>query len=352
VDVASDRLQVVPPSWRRDLTITADLVEEVARMEGYENIEPIVPSIPAHDISSAQFDLEERIADILAMLGYHEVLTYSLHGSAPFEKLRRAGIEPSHTPIEVRNPLSEDQRYLRYALGPALIAYMARLGRPVRVFEIGHIFTNDTGTISETPVLAFGFAAAASNEPHWRDNNFLRLKGDCEALLRRVTGRTPELARDVRTGLHPGKTGVFLIDGHEVANMGRIDPRLERSYESRLPLYFCNIYLDQLPDFVAQTYRIPSKFPSTYRDLALVLDPQVAAARVETVIARAVGNLATGVRVFDEYRGAQIAADKKSLAVRVTLQRSDTTITDEEADTAIARALLALRDELGAVIRE
>ena len=352
VHIEGDALRVIPPAWRRDITIAADLVEEVARMEGYENIEPIVPSIPAHEIPSTDFDLEERVADVLVALGYHEVLTYSLHGSAPFDKMRRAGIEPSHHSVEVRNPLSEDQRYLRSALGPGLIAYAARLDQPVRVFEIGHVFADDAGTIREMPVLAFGFAADLTNEPAWRDSHFLRLKGDCEALIRRVTGRVPEITRDVRNGLHPGKTGVFLIDGSEVANIGRIDPRLERAYASRLPLYFCNIYLDRLPDYIAPAYRIPSKFPSTYRDLALVLEPKTAAVRVETTIAQAIGGLATSVRVFDEYRGAQIASDKKSLAVRVTLQRTDATITDEEADTAIARALAALRDELGAVIRE
>ncbi len=352
VRVEGDSLRVVPPAWRRDLTIAADLVEEVARMEGYENIEPIVPSIPAHEISSTAFDLEERVADVLVALGYHEVLTYSLHGPAPFEKMRRAGIEPSHQAVEVRNPLSEDQRYLRTALVPGLVAYAARLDQPVRVFEIGHVFTDDAGTIGEMPALAFGFAADLTNEPAWRDSHFLRLKGDCEALIRRVTGRVPEITRDVRSGLHPGKTGVLLIDGSEVATIGRIDPRLERAYASRLPLYFCNIYLDRLPDYVAPAYRVPAKFPSTYRDLALVLDPATPAVRVETTIATAIGGLATSVRVFDEYRGAQIAPDKKSLAVRVTMQRTDATITDEEADTAIARALAVLRDELGAVIRE
>ncbi len=352
VRIEGEALHVVPPAWRRDITIAADLVEEVARMEGYENIEPIVPSIPAHEIPSTEFDLEERVADALVALGYHEVLTYSLHGPAPFEKMRRAGIEPSHRSVEVRNPLSEDQRYLRSALGPGLLAYAARLDQPVRVFEIGHVFADDAGTIREMPVLAFGFAADLTNEPAWRDSHFLRLKGDCEALIRRVTGRVPEITRDVRNGLHPGKTGVFLIDGSEVATIGRIDPRLERAYASRLPLYFCNIYLDRLPDYVAPGYRVPSKFPSTYRDLALVLDPATAAVRVEATIARAIGALATSVRVFDEYRGTQIAPDKKSLAVRVTLQRTDATITDEEADTAVARALAALRDELGAAIRE
>ncbi len=143
VERSDAMLSVTPPAWRRDLCIAADLVEEVARMEGYENIAPVEPHVPAQNISSGQYHLENRIAETLAALDYAEVLTYSLHGVQLFEKLRRAGITPSHTSVEVRNPLSEDQRYLRYALGPSLLEYFARIDQPARVFEIGHIFARD-----------------------------------------------------------------------------------------------------------------------------------------------------------------------------------------------------------------
>ncbi|HTX60556.1 MAG TPA: phenylalanine--tRNA ligase subunit beta [Verrucomicrobiae bacterium] len=347
-----DDLAVTPPPWRRDLTIAADLIEDVARMEGYDAIEAVVPSVPSHEISSAQFELENKVAHALASLGYWEVVTHSLQGSQTFERGMQAGITPSHQSVEVRNPLSEDQRYLRYAIGPALMEYMAHQDRPVRVFEIGHVFMLDEGHVAESGTLTFGFAAEPLAEPSWRDSHFLRLRGDCEALLRTVTGRSGEVSRDERRGFHPGATAVLMIDGREAANFGRVDPRLSRAFGARLPLYLCNIYLDGLPDSRLPRYQPPSRYPSTYRDLALVVALDVTAADVERTLAAALGALCRSTHVFDEYRGPQVGEGRKSLAVRAVLQRYDATITDEETDAAMARAIALLRDELGATIRE
>jgi phenylalanyl-tRNA synthetase beta chain len=352
VTIEGETLSVVAPAWRRDITISADLVEEVARMEGYDSIEPVMPEVPAHDIPSAQYRLENHVAEALAGLGYREILSYSLHGSKLFDVTRAAGIAPSHLSVEVRNPLSEDQRYLRYAIGPALVEYFARVDAPARVFEIGHVFMMDDGPITESPVLTFGFSAEPIDEPPYRDTHFLRLKGDAEALIRTITGRTVESSRDERNGLHPGKTAVLLDEGRELANLGKLDPRLAKAFGARLPIYLCNIYLDVLPDYKMPTYRPPSKFPSTYRDLALVVDLDVSADRIAKIVQKSIGDLCTGVRVFDEYRGPQVGENRKSLAVRATIQRFDATITDEEADAAVSRALAALRDEVGATIRE
>ncbi len=352
VQLDGETLAVTPPPWRTDLTIAADLVEEVARIEGYDNIESIEPSVPSHTIDSAEYVLENKLAHTLAALGYHEVVNYSLHGAAVFERIERAGIHPSHRSVEVRNPLSEDQKYLRTTLGPGLLRYLARVDRPWTVFEIGHVFMEDAGHIAETRVLTLGFAAEAIDEPAWRDSHFLRLKGDCEALIRTVCGVDVIAVRDVRNGVHPGKTAVLMHEGREIANIGRLHPRLNLSFEARLPVYLANIYLDTLPEYHTPAYRAPSKYPSTYRDLALVVDLDVSAERISNATRAAIGELCTGVRVFDEYRGPQVGENRKSVAVRATMQRLDATITDEEADAGITRALAALRAELGAVIRE
>lgn len=346
------RLSVVPPLWRRDVTISADVVEEIARMAGYDRIEGSIPAIAQHDIASTDYDLESRLSTRLCALGYNEIVTVALHGPQVFERMKRAGMEPTFTPVEVLNPLSEDQRYLRSALGPAHMEYFARMDAPARVFEIGHIFYLDEGQPLELPSAAFGFTAEPRSEPEWRDSHFLKLKSDTVALLQGLTGRRDfEFAADQRKGLHPGKTAAVLLDGREIASIGQIDPRLTNAFDVRLPAYGAWLYLERLPEYRAPLYRPTAKYPSTYRDLALICDLDVPAAAVETAIAKAIGDLCTGVRTFDEYRGAQIPPDKKSLAIRVTLQRSDATITDEEADAAIERALQALREHLGVSLR-
>ncbi len=332
-------LSVTPPPWRRDLAIAADLIEEVARVEGYERIPAVVPSVPAHEISSASFDFENHIARALSGLGYRENVTHSLRGT------------PGASAVAVRNPLSEEHRFLRDSLLPGLIEYLARAPVPARVFEIGDVFRADGERIVERTEVAFAFSEARTGEPPWRDSSFLRLKGECEALLREVTGRRAETGPATRPGFHPGKTGFVSLDGVEVGVIGPVDPRLTKAGDLKANAYLCLLDVGSLPSYRTPRYGPPSRFPSTYRDLALVVETGVPAKAIESAAAAVLGPLCAGVTVFDEYRGPQVGEGRKSLAVRITLQRFDATITDEEADAAIARVLDAVRVRFGATIR-
>ncbi len=349
--LAPGHMRVAPPAWRTDLSIPADLVEEIARIVGYDRVVAVNHAIAPHTIESHDFHVEERLANALAALGYREIVTSALHGARLFDILRRAGLTPSHLSAEVRNPLSEDQRFLRYSLAPGICEYLARVDAPMRVFEIGHVFMRENGHVAEVPAVLFAFTQEPGDEPAWRDSGFLRLKGDTQALVRRMTGVTPTAARDRRTGAHPGKSAAFLIEGREVATCGRLDPRAEVAFGIRRPTYVCNLYLDSLPDLVIPRYVPRPKFPTTYRDLALVLPLDVESARVAEIAQGAIGSLCIGVHIFDEYRGPQVPPGRKSLAVRVTLQRNDATITDEQADEAVGHAIAALERELGAQLR-
>lgn len=351
-DQRDRRLSVTPPPWRSDVSIAADVLEEIARMAGYDRLQAEIPAITEHAIVSHDYKLERKIARTLASLGYHEIMSYALQGAQVFEKLARAGIEPSSAPVEIRNPLSEDQRYLRYALGPGMLEYLARVDRPIRIFEIGHVFYLEDAQPMEAPTFAFAFTAEPFDEPEWRDTHFLRIKGDCEEVIHALTGRRDfEVVPDVRNGLHPGKTAVLLVDGREIANIGRVDPRVAKAFDVRLPMYVSSIYLENIPDRTTPLYVAPSRFPSTYRDLALLCGVDAHSTQIERCIHTALGEICTSVRVFDEYRGPQVPAGHKSLAARITLQRKDVTITDAQADAAVAKALDALRDELGVALR-
>jgi phenylalanyl-tRNA synthetase beta chain len=327
---------VTPPAWRRDLAIAADLIEEVARIEGYERIPVVVPSVAPHEISSAAFALESRVARALEGLGYREIITQSLRGAGS---------------VEVRNPLSDEQRFLRDSLVPGIIEYFAENASPARVFETGEVFHGERSGLIEQSLLTFGFSADPLDEPPWHDSHFLALKGDCERLLRKITGRDAEMTRGTHSGFHPGKTALVTLDEREVAHLGRIDPRLAKASDLERPAYLCVVKIASLPAFETPRYRVPSKYPSTYRDVALVVDVDVAARDVERAIVAVLGSLCTGATVFDEYRGPQIGEGRKSLAARVTLQRFDATITDEEADEAVSLLLDALRKAFGAEIR-
>ncbi len=346
-------LLVSAPPWRRDVTVSADVVEELARIAGYDRIEGALPSIAPQEIPSGPYDLESSLARNLCALGYREIVTVAMHGTQVFDRLQRAGIQPALAPVEVLNPLSEDQRYLRFALGPGFLQYFARFADAARVFEVGHTFYRDEGQPMEQAMAAFAFTAQRQSEPHWRDSHFLSLKGDAEALMRQLTGRSDfEFVADSRNGAHPGKCASMLLDGREIALLCKVDPRMQAAFDVPLPVYGCWIYLQRLPDYRAPRYVPGAKYPSTYRDLALLCALDVPAGAIEKAIAAAIGELCINVCTFDEYRGPQIPPEKKSLAVRMTLQRADATITDPEADAAVESALLALRKRFDAVLRE
>lgn len=339
VRTRGERLDVTAPPWRSDMTIAADVVEEVARMEGYDAIVATVPAVASHEISSREYERERRAARVMAAIGYHETITHSL---------QRAAADGA---VELRNPLSEEQRFLRTDLAPALLANVSRANRPYRLFEIGHVFSKEGNEIAEIPLLGFAVAGDRADEPAWRDSEFLRVKGDVEALVRELTGTVPLVEAAEFRGLHPGKAARLVAGGTEIGYFGRVDPREERLYDSLLALYFGAVRLDRLTDAPPPRYREPSRYPSTYRDLALSVGAEVSAESVEATTAQAIGDICTAVRVFDEYRGPQVERGRKSLAVRATMRRFDGTITDEEADAAIARAVEALHERLGATVR-
>ncbi len=350
--LADGVLRVVSPAWRTDVTCSADVIEEIARMAGYDLIASEIPAVRTHDIPSGDYRRERKVAATLAALGYREIVSYSLHGAHVYEKIRRAGVEPPARPVEVLNPLSEEQRYMRHSLGPAMLTHLARATGPDRAFEIGRIFFTEDRQPLETPMAFFAFSAAPAAEAQWRDENFLRAKGDCEAFLRAMTGRSRfETAADQRDGFHPGKTGVVLMDGREIAVVGEVDPRLVRTFGVRLPVYACRMILSALPPYDVPQFKPPSKFPATYRDLALVCDADLPAQRLENALRSAAGAWCTAVTAFDEYRGPQVPAGKKSVAIRVTLQKPDSTITDAEADAVIGKAVPALRAAFGVTLR-
>ncbi len=333
-----DALAVTAPAWRRDLTIAADLVEETARIEGYDAIEAVEPSVAPHKISSAAFERERALAHALEGLGYREIVTHSLRGSAD-----------GRAAVEVRNPLSEEQRFLRVSLVPGILEYFAANGA-ARIFEIGNVFRHEDAAVAERTVLGFGFLASDPQQP-WRDESFLRLRGDCEALLRKVTGCAVNVSTGGGAEFHPGKRARLTIENRDVGELGCIDPRSSRVLRLEGNAYICLIDVAALPSYAVPHYRTPSRFPSTYRDVALVVRDDVSARDVEGAVGDAAGPLCTSVAVFDEYRGPQVQAGYKSLAVRITLQRFDTTITDEEADAAVAAVVAALGERFGATIR-
>ncbi|MGD0475778.1 MAG: phenylalanine--tRNA ligase subunit beta [Candidatus Velthaea sp.] len=346
------RFSVGVPGWRSDVTIAPDLVEEIARIIGYDHVRAELPPIAAQPLDSAAYDREMAIARTLAGLGYAECLTLALQPQSVAERWRSFGLDVPAC-VEIRNPLSEDQRWMRFSILPALLEHAARERalRPLRTFEIGHVFADEPAAPREINVLTtLATTRPVAGQPAWRDAAFLAASADVRALVRTITGSDARLERGTMSGLHPGKTARILAAGTAVGYVGSVDPRLLRAVDIGDDAVCAVVFIDDLPPHRVHPYRPLSRYPAIERDLAIVVDPRVSAADIQATI-RASTPLARSVEVFDEYRGPQIGASKKSLAVRVVLQRDDTTLTDGEADAILQLALSELGAAHGATLR-
>jgi phenylalanyl-tRNA synthetase beta chain len=346
-------IEATPPFWRSDVRIVEDVIEEVARIVGYDRIEATVPAIAESRVPSDEYRTESRIAHAFAAAGYREAVTFALQPGSVARRFAQAGIALPGAVIEIRNPLSEDQRYLRFSLLPGLLELAARYARddPYRSFEIGHVFEGEPEPF-ETPGTAWLLALPKADEPSWRDSGFLTFKGESLAVLRALTGRAADTVSATGPGWHPGKTAALLVEGKDVARIGAVDPRLLAAFGIESSVYAGWMHSADLTAYRAPRYKPASKYPVVSRDLALIVAPEVPALDIEHAVRAGADGAIADVRVFDEYRGPQIEAGKKSIAVRVVLQRADATLTDAEADTHVAAILAALRERCGARIRD
>ncbi len=349
---ARTTLHVAPPFWRGDVRIAEDVVEEIARIVGYDRIEAVMPPVFDHAVPSRAYRDEKRVAHALAALGYREAISLAVQPASIAQTYAHANVPLPGKVLEIRNPLSEDQRYLRFSLLPGLIALAVKYrgDDAYRAFEIGRVF-GDGDEIVETSGVAWLLALPRSEEPPWRDAGFLRAKGEAVALVRGLCGRTPETIGTSAPGWHPGKSASLLVDGTGVAIVGAVDPRLLAAFDIDARVYAGWMRFADLPAARVSTYRAPSKFPAVARDLALVVGPEIPALDIERAIRATKNGAIANVAVFDEYRGPQIPDGRKSIAVRVTFQRNDATLTDADADAEVAAILERLRERCGATIR-
>lgn len=340
----SDRIVVRAPYWRGDVAIVADLVEEVARMVGYDRVRAEVPPVVAQDIDSDEFDRETELATTLAGLGYTEVVSLSLQPGSVAERWRANGIAIDE-PVEITNPLSDDQRWMRFSIAPALLEFAARdrAVRPYRVFELGHVFAQADPPRETVELTGLHAGPSTSSGPA---SAFGRLKSDVLALLRRATGVDARVERGAFPSLHPGKTAVLRIADRVVGYVGVVDPRLAHAYDVADTTALATILVEALPPYATPRYVAPSKFPPVERDLAVVVPLDVLAGDLADAVREE--PLVRSATVFDEYRGPQVGDGKKSLAVRITLQSDETTLTDQEADAGLARIVATLRKRFGA----
>ncbi|MGO9206271.1 MAG: phenylalanine--tRNA ligase subunit beta [Candidatus Limnocylindrales bacterium] len=363
---APDALVAVIPTHRRDLEIEADIIEEVARVRGYELVPGRLPETRMPGYRPDPRKALDAIRDTLAGLGLHEVVTHALVSPADHERLSISADDA--TTIRVTNPVSAEHAQLRRSLLPGLVRVLVDNERQRRgdmaLFELGHVHELKGGTPGERPMLGILLAGdqdgAAWNQPG-RPADLWEARGLVAALCERIGAATPVASppATVAPYEHPGRAAVLTLpnpSGDEL-ELGRVfEPHptyLEAANVRSTNVAVALIDLDALQSSIPVTRRyVPfPRVPAVERDLAIVIGPRCPAGDVERVLRDAAGQLLRGLRLFDLYAGPPLMEGERSLAFRLTLQATGRTLTDEEVGAAMHRVVDALELRLGARIR-
>jgi phenylalanyl-tRNA synthetase beta chain len=348
--------RVKPPGFRFDVAIEEDLIEELARIAGYDRIPTTLPAGALAPAAAPEGSLGlDAVRGLLVARGYQEAITYSFVDPRLQER-----VEPGRTAIALENPLSSELSVMRTSLWPGLLAALQhnrnRQQARVRLFEAGLRFSRaEDGGMAQEPMLA-GLVAGTRMPEQWgapaAPVDFFDLKGDLEALLRLLGLHDAARFEPARhPALHPGQCAELRWAGEGWGLLGALHPALAGALDLDGP-----VLLFELRQALLARARVPafaplSRYPAIRRDVAVVLDESVTAQTVSDVIGQAASDVLKDLQLFDVYRGERVDSGKKSLAVALYLQAASRTLTDSEVDAVVGDVVAALESRLGARLR-
>ena len=354
--VADREWLVAVPSYRFDISIEVDLIEEIARVYGYNNLPVHTPraELPIPAISEAQVGLS-RVRGHLIACGYQEAITYSFIDAELSKQF-----DDQHEPMALANPISAEMAVMRTSLWPGLAKALQhnqnRQQSRVRLFEIGQRFVPGDEGLSQQNVIA-GIISGSRQPEGWNSDSdkvdFFDLKGDVESLL--GLGSCADqfsFAAAPHVALHPGQSAAIQRGGKTVGYIGALHPSLHKSLGLTGPVFLFELTLDAVIDGRVARFAELSKFPESRRDLALLVSTETHFAQLRELVCEYGGDYLTQVTLFDVYQGQGIEPGRKSLALGLTWQHPSRTLTDEEINSAVSAVTSALSEKLGAVLRD
>ncbi|RRV05259.1 phenylalanine--tRNA ligase subunit beta [Pseudomonas sp. v388] len=344
------------PSHRFDISLEVDLIEELARLYGYNRLPVRYPQarLAPQANPEAKGDLPE-LRRLLVARGYQEAITYSFIDPKWFELFN-----PGTQPLLLANPISSDMAAMRSSLWPGLVkALQHNLNRQqdrVRMFESGLRFVGQLGELKQEPMLA-GVVCGSRLPEGWAQGrdavDFFDVKADVEAVLG-FAGALDDFTFTAgqHPALHPGQTARIERDGREVGFLGAIHPELSKTLGLDRPVFVFELVLAEVATGRLPKFYELSRFPEVRRDLALLADRDVAASAVLDVIRENAGEWLTDLRLFDVYQGKGIDPHRKSLAVGLTWQHPSRTLNDDEVNATTLAILTSLEERLNATLRK
>lgn len=357
VNQSDAELTVDVPSYRFDITLEADLIEELARIYGYNNI-PLGQGWGAQTFARPkENELElSRIRDQLVALGYQEVISYSFIDPSLADRL--ADSDTVHVPLQ--NPISEDMGVMRSSLIPGLLQSLRynanrQQGR-LRLFESGLVFQKQGNETLQTDRI--GGAVMGSRYPkNWNNNSeisdFYDIKGDIE-LLADLGGLGDGLRFDPaqQAPFHPGQCArVLRADQADLGVMGALHPAIQRELGLDQPVFLFELDLTRLKQARIPSMNELSRHPEVHRDLAIVLDESITAGQISALVHEKAGEFLSNFRIFDVYQGDAVQKGKKSIALGLTWQHPSRTLSDDEVNAIISSCVNALQEQFNANLR-
>lgn len=345
---------VTPPSYRFDIQIEVDLIEELARVIGYDNID-VKPLMASSNIKPESVETKslKLIRSLLTAKGYYEVITYS------FIEPKLANLFSTTDFITLANPISADLSVMRTSLVPGLVQALKyninRQQARVRLFESGLVF-KQTDSLEQSPMLA-GVVYGDIEPEQWDKKtakiDFYDLKTDVEAILANFSpSKDVNFVPTNEKSFHPGQTAKIILDGNEVGVIGALHPATQSALGVNKSIFAFELDLAAICREKPVKFVEISKFPSIRRDLSLVLSESINASHVSDCIEKTASELLKNLELFDVYVGEGIELGKKSLTFGLTFQRSSSTLVDTEVDALIEDILAQLHTEFGATLRE
>ena len=360
VDTTGKVYQVVVPTFRSDVTREIDLIEEIARVYGYDNIPTTLPKgdipVPA---PTPKTEARRRIKHFLLAAGMMEAVNYSFCDPNCFDKIRLNADDPLRNTLQLRNPLSPEMSVLRTTLTPGLLEN-AQHNRnhqidTIALFEIGGVFVHD-GEEKEpervTGVLAGQIGEGVYSDPY-RHPDFFDIKGLVEGMLEVCGVVDWTLQKTDAPTFHPGRNAEVLLGDRRIGVFGEVHPEVLENYDLPYKAYLFEFDLEGLADAAtfAKRFEPISIYPKVARDLAIVVDKETLSDMPTGLIYTTGGDSVDSVRLFDVYEGEQVPEGKKSLAYTITYHSATETLTDKAVNTLHDEVVKCLNRELGAELR-
>ncbi len=346
---------VTPPSFRFDINIEADLIEEIGRMVGYNNIPGTreAAHVRVESFSETQVSLN-LIREVLVEQGFHEAVTYSFVSPEI-----QAVLDPEQETLPLANPISADMSVMRTRLIPGLIqALQHNLNRQqsrVRLFESGQCFVPGKSGLSQRPHIAAVITGNILEEGLYTEANFVDffdIKGNLESILRLSDESAYRFVKSMNPILHPGQGADIVADDTIIGFVGALHPSILAKLQLNQPVFVFEVDLNSILQATLPAFNELSKYPSIRRDISLSVDVQTSAQQLIDCIFSLKSGILQEVFIFDVYTGKEVRNNRKSVALGLILQDFSRTLVDEDVEKLVAKVLVKLENQHNAVLRD